>query len=281
MKKADPHQRCLVIGLAKSGTTVISSTIKKSLGLPAFYMEKKHAHFFTSKKVAASSAMVKLLFEDWVTRPNILNAIVANEFPVKFQKSVAIIRDPRDVILSFLLWRSAIELALYQPDKIEPWLDVLRRKETHPQELTLVDLHSELSRILSKPIQIRSLRPKLQKYNALITRWRDKPLHVVRYEDFIDGNHKALEAYLGTTITDDRDPGIFVNVPRSKSHGNWKSFFTPKDVTTCRQIFGTILTDGGYEDTGLTPVDSLSPDLFSRYVEKVFHAIKDRNPPKG
>ena len=96
----------LVMGPAKTGTTVISKTIQHSLPGAQYHLEPKRALFFErgAHLRSKSSQVVKIIFEHWAQAPRLRSAIVHNELSLKFDKLVAIVRDPRDELLSRMMY---------------------------------------------------------------------------------------------------------------------------------------------------------------------------------
>ncbi len=72
-------QRALVIGLAKSGTTIISRTIFSSISNAVFSMEPKTVAHFEEIAADPNPRVAKILFGHWENRQNLLEGILQGE----------------------------------------------------------------------------------------------------------------------------------------------------------------------------------------------------------
>ena len=127
-KMFKPVRNVLVMGKAKTGTTVISKTIQKSLpGEVEYHLEPRKTDFFASAKLLQRdcSHVVKVLFEHWGNRPNLRYAIVYGETGVAFEKVVFIVRDLRDELISRLLYwaRPHSRNSILKDQQIEQWIN--------------------------------------------------------------------------------------------------------------------------------------------------------------
>lgn len=275
-----PVQNVLVMGKAKTGTTVISKTIQKSLpGEVEYHLEPQKTEFFASAKLLQRdcSHVIKIIYEHWEQRPNLRNAIVCGETGVVFEKVVFIVRDLRDELISRLLYwaRPHSRNSILKDQQIEQWITLLKAKEIKPKDISLLDLFQEFGKIFqvnheSMINNMIHLSASYQDFIGKITR----PYVLVRYEDFLSGKTKGLEEYLGLELSEDRGVGKFEYTRRSSSFNNWKQFYTQADIEYLRPRMEPVLEQQGYTDWELQPVDSLDEDLFSNYVQRI---IADKN----
>jgi hypothetical protein len=102
--------------------------------------------------------------------------------------------------------------------------------------------------------------------------------HLLRYEDFVDNRTEALSAYIGFHVDAqvDVDPK-WHRVTRTKSHGNWKHWFTPADDNLARTAFAEYLETFQYDDWNKPPIQIIHPDHSSKYVERVVEEALRRN----
>jgi hypothetical protein len=267
----------LVVGKAKSGTTIISKTIQASAGVEHYHLEKRKLQFFESQHLA-QPLLVKLLFEDWGRRSNLLRGICLNEATLRFGKVVLIVRDPRDVLVSLLMFRSAQLLADLPDEATDEWIELLRCKESFPRQQRVAVLFSQLGRIAGVNLEFaRLVRSFLPWFNFVRDLGR-KNVFCLKYEDFMRGRLQGLEAYLGFPIAADREVGAYVNTPRTRGVDNWKEFFMPADLDQVDGLIGARMRQLGYEDWELGRAAPLVPEFYSDYVLKVIGNIRARRP---
>jgi hypothetical protein len=100
--------------------------------------------------------------------------------------------------------------------------------------------------------------------------WQElgEQFHLLRYEDFVSGNIEALTGYLGFTVTSNVSvPEWIRRVGRTKSGGDWRNWFTGKDVEALRERCTPFLEFFGYpNDWELPRQRRIDPDHGSRYV---------------
>jgi hypothetical protein len=129
----------LVIGLAKTGTTIISKTIEKSIsGDIEYHLEPKTIIFFEQEKFNYSkkSHVVKIIFEHWNLMPYMRSAICHNESLLKFDKIVCIERDIRDEIISRFMYKILpfSKKNIVTNEQIKIWTEWLKIKEINPKK---------------------------------------------------------------------------------------------------------------------------------------------------
>ncbi len=266
----------LVIGKAKSGTTIISKTIQKSCGAEHYHLEKRKVQFFENSRLE-QPLVVKLLFEDWSSRPNLLRGVCLNEAAITFNKVVLILRDPRDVLVSLLMFRSAQLLATLPDSQLDAWLSLLWQKEQDPGSIRVSTLYAELGRLTGTSMDLGRLARNFLPWFRFARDMGKRGAHCLKYEDFIGCRLQTLESYLGVPLTDVREVDAYVNTPRTLGVENWKEFFTPQDIAQVNTSIGTHLSSLGYGDSKLAPAGSLKSDFYSGYVLKVVGNIRARS----
>ncbi|MGQ7792089.1 hypothetical protein ACUN0C_06755 [Faunimonas sp. B44] len=266
----------LVLGLARTGTTVISETIARAIGADRYVSEPRTIETFQDRRLLkAKRAVVKVLFEHWSDRPNLRRGVVADECAVKFDRRIFVVRDPRDELISrlhfFIL--SHIDNAGYDPGVCDRWLDLLRRKEEAPGSVSVLDLVRAREAIFGKGAIAHVGK------NRALGRFIAGTAHsnyVLRYEDFIAGDRAELGAYLGCGPIELADETRFAHRKRTGAAENWKRYFTAEDVKHFRPRYGPVMEPLGYHDWALEPVDRLDPAVGSGYVEELVTLARAR-----
>ena len=182
----------LVIGCAKTGTTVVSKTIQSSLQTRHYALEPKAAGYFEA--VASGSqghpVVIKILFDHWRGRPRLLNSIIHDESQCGYGKPLFIVRDPRAQLISRLLYVAyhfKNKPAVTAVDKSD-WLNFFERKETD-KSYSLLQLVSDLKdrfqvNVLDGAVAIS------EGYARTINSLGKLACPVLRYENFMINEHQ-------------------------------------------------------------------------------------------
>jgi hypothetical protein len=259
----------LVIGMNKTGTTIVASVLRKSIPNSQLGMEPRFVAHLEQYGMMAQPLVVKILYEHWLQRPNLLAGIVRGETGFRPDKTVAIIRDPRDGLISALMY------SVYPyvnngatRQQVEEWANVLRAKEADPEKHSLISLMASRARIF----EIDSNRDFFFESFVSYSEWiaeESEYVHILSYEDFVAGNIKELTAYLGVELSSSREvePGI-ERVTRSRQAENWRKMMLPEDVAYWKERYGDILADYGYTDWDIRP-ERMDPAVGSDYVLRI------------
>lgn len=261
--------KIIVVGRAKTGTTVISKTIANGAGISNYHLEPKSIDFFiTAKNASDKSVAVKLIADHWNRKPRLRNAILHNELPMTFDKKIVIIRDFRDELLSRLLYLSFAwaQTENFETGIAQEWIALLKRKEEDPQNVSFGTLASFLRNRIG--YDAWSL-PDLAGYVHFL-RQLPKDAFLVRYENFIAGNNKDLAAYLGYELPVSRSVGKDLQrTLRTGQAGGWRSFFTGEDCLMLEQRYGNTLSEFGYDNWELAQDEPIRPEVCSGYARRL------------
>lgn len=273
--------KVLLIGKAKTGTTVVSKTIQNSLSNCDYELEPKSAGFFTQDRVSyADNLMVKVIFEHFNSTPNVRQAILSNELPLKFNKKILLIRDPRDELISRLCYmvRPLHMQGRMTPEKLQQWLHCIHKKEQSPSQVSFLSLVNDMDSIFQTSKFVEGFLEFCNQYTHFI-KLSSKDVFSLKYEDFIDGNFDKLEQYLGFKLsrelinTSENQPSnqdeLIQRTKRSSSYGGWKEFLTEDDVVYLKPLLSDMLDDLGYTDWQLNASNSLDPINYSTYIDKL------------
>jgi hypothetical protein len=267
----------LVIGKAKTGTTIISKTIQHSINKEnEYHHEPKNIMFFERKIFSEKikSHVVKIIFEHWNSKPRMRNAICHNEATLKFNKIVCIKRDFLDEIVSRFMYilRPYSKKKEISDIQLQLWIDLLREKETNPSSISFLNMIKKMHEIFKIDFiaNINScIRYSCEYANFIKT--NNKIIHTVQYENFIKGETAQLEEYLEFPLNNIRNVGELSHTTRSKTYNNWKTFFTEEDVEYFRKIISNNTAVRQSEDWELTPCENLPSEYFSEYVKRIIY----------
>ena len=281
-------ERYLVVGLAKTGTTVISKTIQNTLGLNNYFIEPTKVSFFESFGAQPDTdGVVKILFDQWFRRPRLLNAIVFDELRCGFKAQIFITRDPRAEFISRLHYLAYPYFSEMQrrPEDREDWIDLFRAKQSDPEIPLSVMLETLRERF---GCRVQPGNVMVERYAELIARLPSHRCTPLRYEDFVAGtlsDHPLAHLFSGS-----RDVGPDLSrTRRSAGNEDWMSFVTDADIGWMDQAFAPLCTALGYSpgipeqavrDRLASPVSAAtSSDYVARLIDEATDLAVIRNAP--
>ena len=254
--------KILVVGLAKSGTSILTYRIADGMGEHKLFFEPKANMGLVDvdihKQITANPRMLsKSLFY-----PNVKNNL--NNIGRLYDKKIWIVRDPRDHLIStfFYRWRHTGQ---YKKETFDACLELVKKKEAKPGSVSFMKILNtaqydvaHFSKQYAKVAQVLS-KVKLNWF-------------VLSYEDFVDNKVEHLNTYLGIKVNTEAgvDPSL-KRVERSKAYGNWRSWFTQDDVKALKPILNSKLKALGYDesDWNLDKKPKLSSKQGSEYMIKL------------
>ncbi|WP_027178133.1 hypothetical protein [Maridesulfovibrio bastinii] len=259
----------LILGTSKSGTTVVSQEIFQSLsGKVEYIFEPTTVEPFEIKPEAAHT-VTKIVFDHWVNKKQELAKIINNAFPLKFDKRIIIHRDPRDVWISVLLYYP-FDLKRMVTDKslFASWINFLQKKEQNPASVSFLSMCNFFDSLFH--VNLTSSMSKVSSFNGgffPFCKRIDVHHHILKYEDYITGDTKALSNYLNMELSGNRTvDDKYAHTFRTGTFNNWKRYFTTEDV----EYFGkqrAVLQGLGYTDWELLQVDHIPEKELSGYVK--------------
>ena len=246
--------RTIILGQARTGTTALFLQLQAALPaqIPCFF-EPQASELPATGDVLVKSLVMSL--PDDLRRP----ALDTSSFDQRY----VLIRDPRDRLISVLLfllhWHSATYPPLWQcaPTGLEAILRLLHRKEHDPTSVTVAQLFHA----------ILWVRFSLNHWQAL-DRWH-------RLQAGFLAVHAALPQQetirYETLVAHPLAPPsrAYASIFRTGTVGAWRQWFTPEDVSYFRPLLLPYLHCYHYTDCwGLPAQQTIDPTYSSRYVEK-------------
>jgi len=261
--------RVLVLGKAKTGTTLLTKTIQKNIPKAKLIQEPKSYDKLRNHKYIDSNNLVcKIIFEHWKNEKKILSNIVTNKNTIKFDKIVAVVRDPRDEFISRLCYFSKpyFQRNGFDSLKLKIWIDCVREKEKHPATKTVIQLISEMNEIFNINFfkHIRIVNSFFQFENN-----HSSYIHTIKYEDLVDNKLNEIEKHLTFNLHNkDTTSNVIQLTLRSGSYNNWKEFFTTTDLRFLKSYF----KKNFYYDLDEWDLDrkvELDSKFYSQYIERI------------
>lgn len=238
----------LISGLAKSGTTILFSRIQQALDpSPQAYFEPHLNEQF--EDILGTSAQDS----NTLTKVLIGRVTSANPLIAQFDRHVLIHRDPRDQFISMLLYlfydfqvsgdQASYDLAHH----------ALAQKVADPAGTSTIELYNLLAKLVGRaPTAVFEKLHQEQK--AYIQAFSP---HLMRYEDFIDGEVSEVEHYLGFSVANQaKVHSNYQRVARSQGYGEWRNWLNADDLDYVYRRWSDTLKEFGYACDG--PIGNLT-----------------------
>lgn len=264
--------KILILGLAKSGTTALYFKIKNSLPLARGLFEPKRYLPLPGDNIRG--VVAKVLFYNWESEED-LNSFLG------FDKKIVILRDPRDILISGLLYFLWHEPFYQMEEEMKEFWQVLKKKEADPDSLSVREILKTLNEIFNKRKQ-KKTAAKSQLFvffNNLVKEFAArKDVFVIKYEDFVDNKLEDLEQYLGfKLVADPVLPENLKRVERAKYYGDWKNWFKEEDLNWFKEQIGATMAQVGYTDWKLNDHKIIRKEHCSEYVARIVNEKRQAN----
>jgi hypothetical protein len=272
----------LIAGLAKTGTTALFFKISNSLAVspeiaakttllfePTTYSGSQNNRVL-SKIIIAPNSPFTLWGENRVSR------WVDFQCFNDFSKKILLIRDPRDRLISGLLYSSQGLEFRSNPKAVESFISLLQKKEQNPRAVSVLELVQ--ARINSQNLTLEEWKNTLcASLNFFLNFRLTHPDYFnLKYEDFVDGKTADLEAFLGFPLIGAAEvQKSYDRVVRTKAYGDWKKWFTEEDIAFFKPLFQPFMRKFGYEDSWDLPEHQvIVPQHGSDYIRRITKPYK-------
>ena len=211
--------KILIYSLGKSGTTALAYSINKA--------------FEHHELVLEPSQLGKVNYEP---KDIIVKSIFANrwkkdrEYFKEYDKSILLIRNPLDRIISYLLYMPYNGDGYSDDRNTKTYVNLLRQKVANPNSVGVFDLdncYRDID-ITGRGSLIQAVKEQSMNVQKFYESHHANNFFVLKYEDFITNNLGELSNYLGKEVSNKiKVSKKFSRTERSKSSDNYKSFFFP------------------------------------------------------
>lgn len=268
------NPKVVILGAAKSGTTGLFFKIRNSLpGNTRCLFEPDDYQYVPAPGDDSRPVLVKVLFGD----PSRFDY---RSFE-KFDKKIFILRDPRDRVISEMLFWVCESNLWRNSAKFSGYLDMLRQKEQDPACLSVIDL-VKAGRSLSDPHfswteWTEKIKRRLKWTEDFI---RNNPQYfLLKYEDFVRAKLSELENYLGFALRGDAVVKGWADiVVRTKASGDWRNWFTKEDVDYYLPIMESFLRKFNYPgEWRIAPDPKIDAEDCTNYIIKTVEKVKKVN----
>lgn len=260
-----------VVGLAKSGTSALYSAIKEALPEPRrlSFEPETSAELRYISGPHSENALAKVMF---------LSAEKVHYNPKDFSHNIAIIRDPRDMLVSLLIYRMN-RLELVKDDaRYDQLLALFQKKEKDPRSVSTAQIFAQIDNRKA----LRYLDKIAKRYDDLSAFIKESGAFVLTYDQMIQGDLKALNTYLGLSVkAPGRLTGWVEKIGRKGESGDWQNWFTKDDVAAFQPKLSPLLARFGFDaDWGLAKTPVILPEHCSEYIKRL-RAARFTAPYRG
>ncbi|MPW28740.1 hypothetical protein F9L16_06945 [Agarivorans sp. B2Z047] len=244
-----------IIGMPKTGTTALYESIKNCLpvGTTTSFEPKNSNELQYVTNSQQPDALTKIMFG----RLREVNFQV-NEF----DKVIVIVRDPRDYLVSSLLYKFDSPNLAKNRAKYNAVLNLFERKQNDPKSISFSALFNSFG-------EEHSWDKHLDLYYNLSAFIESNSIHLLRYEDFAVGNLTCLSNYLGLKVVNERElTGWTSKIKRKGVSGDWKNWFTSDDLYL-KETFKPVMDKFGYSDWTLPEKPVIEKEYSLDYIRKL------------
>ncbi|PJF41599.1 MAG: hypothetical protein D6737_06935 [Chloroflexi bacterium] len=263
----DYPDKIVIFGQYKTGTTALFYKIKQSLP-----QGRLRTLFEPDRFVPQSNDDAKIILAKVIVGAG---GHVQYDAFLDFDKQIYLIRDPRDWLISGLLFILQQAENIYTNHKTtQHVLSLLRQKETDPKSLSVKRLMQEIF-WLGYGRTLQEQTEWIVRHHAWLTVFENRlqDAYWLKYESFVDDELEALRTYLGFELqpgTATIEAPAHQHVIRTRTYGNWRNWLVDDDVEYFKPLFQEYLRRHNYEqDWTLNIVQEISPAHCSQYVERI------------
>lgn len=255
----------IIVGSSKTGTTGLFYAVMRGLeatGAPLYGLYEVHdeLRYDSLDKYAPERLVVAKLL--------VTNRDFDSEVAAAFENRLLIVRDPRDTLVSALLFAPVIAINKGVDDtRVAQFADLIRRKEQDPHSLSMQDLLTTGYALMGSTSRTsKSFTARFRK----TVRYDDHvDSFVVKYESFVDGDLDDVEDFLSLELSTDTSAPSRTHIRRSGKYGGWRHWFVPADVAYFRPLLDPYMQRYGYaDDWDLADEPHIDPETASGYVER-------------
>ncbi len=192
-----------------------------------------------------------------------------------YDRKIWMARDPRDAAVSRMLyrWHKGFE---GRKKQYEAHLDLVLKKERDPRSMPFYEIcrytgHNGWPRTVDEVVAEEQYRYQqmVEFVNELASDW-----FRFTFEDMVADKFEALNNYLGFEVQADATvPSASgkAKVIRKKTSGDWRHWFTEKDVELFKPAFTPYMVLIGYDcsDWMLSPNPLIEPEYSSDYMQRL------------
>ena len=252
----------VILGLAKTGSTGLYNNVKAALA------KSEHDYYFLFEPTRPGP--LRDIRRYAPQQPILTKVMIAREPDLDlpydhFPKRITLVRDPRDMIVSFLLFRPFIR-ADVPWERVEPFVTAVKEKEKDPSARSVQSLHALADELGLASYRLERVVEYMEWQETLIDAHN---VFTVRYEDFIVGQLDGVNDYLGVAVENRTSTSPWLDhILRAAGTGDWRHWLTPADINFYRPHIARYMKRFDYDDEWeLAEQPVIDPSTASQYIE--------------
>jgi hypothetical protein len=257
--------RVCVVGGSKTGTTGLYAGVKAGLlesEGACYALNERHdrAVFDNLRRYAPEVPVVaKLLLTSASFSPDVVEL---------FDKKLFVVRDPRDTLVSVALYYPVLAINRERPDQsIDRYVELVRRKEQDPGSVSFLELLMTVYRLVG--FDVDQSTSFSRRFQLSVAYAQSASSFLVRYESLVADHLDDVSDYLGFPVANTRPSEYANTVLRSGGTGEWRDWFTERDVAHFRPMVADYMEHFGYEaDWELADAPFIDPAYGSAYIRR-------------
>lgn len=249
----------LVLGLPKSGTSALFQSLTKQCPKHAWSFERVQ---YVTDEQFANGVICKEVLE------NRRSIAYKKEHYRRFDRIVFIVRDPRDRLVSAMLYVCFNLITKKEDPRIHLLLDAVKLKEAEPFKVSCQDILDTLGQKLLGIQTMGSDEHLVYMINDIVE--LGKEFRLVRYEDVFAGDVARLDEFLGFKINQPMNSqgGMLTRVGRRRTPDDWRNWLLPSDIDAVRAVFDPLIWQFSYDtDWTLSDRPELPPETGSEFIK--------------
>jgi hypothetical protein len=255
-------ENIVILGLAKTGSTGLYNNVKAALA------QSVHDYYFFFEPTRPGPLHSIRRYAPQM--PILTKVMIAREPDLElhydhFPKRITLVRDPRDMIVSFLLFRPFIR-ADVPWERVEPFVTAVKEKEKDPAAHSVQSLHALADELGLASYRLERVVEYMEWQEALID---EHNVFTTRYEDFILGQLGDLNDYLDFEIENRTNTSPWLDhILRAAGTGDWRHWLTAADINFYRPHIARYMKRFDYDDDWeLAERPVIDPSTASQYIE--------------
>ena len=255
----------LIVSMARSGSSALFELIKNSCDVVSL------AYFEPTLETIKMQVLPRCKEDSRTIVKAILRPYLQYEKDLKgvFSKIIGLTRDPRDNLISRLLFRLISEKFRQNPHIYEKILPMLEQKISFPESVSVVQIFRIME---SSGLMENMIDNRVEENLALFMDWHDRnpASFIFSYENFILRNFDELCEYLNLSLCIDKNLKVVrPEIKREGKFGGWKNWFTNEDINFFRPRMEKFLKRYEYtDDWNLSDHKVIKPENTINYVKK-------------
>lgn len=260
------NRSVLIVSLARCGSSAIYEFVKQSLGKDCEGFFEPNYESFLKHTIPAldqgKNVCVKVLLRPFLQ--------FNTNFQERFTQVVGLVRDPRDNLISRLLFRMVSPAFIENKKVYDVLLPLFEQKLDDPNSISVCKLFRQMEKTgLMEPM----IDQRVEENLSFFINWHAKSLDpiIYKYEKFIQEQYDEIFCVTNQkrSISKSEIQTVYPQIKRAGKIGDWRHWFTSEDIDFFRPRFEEYMTVYNYcDDWNLQNNQFISAETSIDYIRK-------------